>query len=157
MQPWNPYLMQGVEGYCTRGEENYKTFLWYNLFFKFLCCKLWKCKTLILKLLCPPTEYPSHRDAASAQNWLHDMLNENRCCKIGVPCWGRAVEADLVSEMEKWLDRTSTWLLFLTVGLTKRTLERRRDEGLCSLSGRWSRAPHQHFHFCILFGECPVE
>lgn len=70
------------------------------MYFLILCYKLWKSKTLILKLLSLPAEYPSDHEVASAQNCLHDMRSENRCCTTGAPCLGGTFEAGLVAETE---------------------------------------------------------
>lgn len=56
-----------------------------------------------------PAGYPSHHEAVSAQNCSHGMCGENGCCKTGIPRLGRNFEADLVAEMQKWLER-SNWL-----------------------------------------------
>lgn len=70
-----------------------------------------------LKLLSLPAEYPRHHEAVGAQSCLRGTCSENGCCKTGIPCLGRAFEAHLVAEMEKWLDRTYIWPLFFIVGL----------------------------------------
>lgn len=63
-----------------------------------------------------------HHEVAIAQDCLHDMRSESGRCETGVPCLGRTFEADLVAELEEWLDRTNIWPLSFIVGLAERIL-----------------------------------